>query len=38
MIKLRPEIADVRAILSSPKKGPWTIEYFEYPAEDKNEN
>ena len=35
MVKLHPEIADVRAILKSPKKGAWTIEYFEYPAEDK---
>jgi len=38
MIKLYPVITDVRAILKSPKKKPWTIEYFEYPAEDKNEN
>ena len=38
MIKLHPKIADVRAILKSPKKRPWTIEYFEYPAEDKHEN
>ena len=35
MVKLHPEIADVRAILKSPKKKPWTIEYFEYPAEDE---
>jgi len=37
LIKLHPEIADVRAILNSPKKGTWTIEYFEY-AEGENGN
>ena len=38
MIKLHPEITDIRAIPNSPKKGTWTIEYLEHPAEDKHEN